>query len=705
MLLVMQARSKDRRIKWVYFILIYLGLFLCLLLRRMCVRLVTGLIKGHSLAGEQPIGIIKEENVMDINRVAKDILKHVGGKENVSDLSHCFTRLRFVLKDMSKADKEVVEHLEGVIQVVISGGQFQVVLGSKVTKVYDAMLPMVDLESGGGEGGQAEKGNVLNHVLQVISKMFTPLIPAIAASGLIKGLLTAAKLVAAGRGVDIASNDTYILLFAASQIIFYFMPVFLGYTAAKALKCNEIIAMTIGGFLCYPQLDAIIQDVSAVTRIFGIPVIKGAWTIGESTRVFSYTESVIPILLAVFVLMYLERALEKIIPQILQIILVPGISMILMVPLTLCLLGPVGIWVGNGIQTVYYALMQFNAVLGGAVVGGLWGVFVIFGAHRALLPVGLNDVAVSGKQNLLAFAGAANFSQGGAALGVMLKSRNRELKGVAASATISAVLVGITEPAIYGCNLRLKKPMICAIICGALGGGIMGLGGVYGDAFANNGVLTIFTYAAFGMTPFIFYLVGIAVSFFGAAVLTYFVGFDDIPDKGDGAAAVNRAGDKNRAVCENAGENEILLGSPIQGKAVPMTSVKDEVFSSEALGKGIAVIPEKGEVTAPADCTVTLIYPTLHAMGLTMDNGVELLIHVGMDTVKLEGRYFQKHVEEGAHIKKGTKIVSFDIDKIKEAGYDTVVPVIVGNTANFAEVKGLEREHADCDTPVVRIIR
>nr|WP_217936751.1 beta-glucoside-specific PTS transporter subunit IIABC [Enterocloster clostridioformis] len=654
---------------------------------------------------------------MDINRAAEDILRHVGGKENVSDLSHCFTRLRFVLKDMSKADKEVVEHLEGVIHVVISGGQFQVVLGSKVTKVYNAMLPMMDLETGRSEGGNAEKGNILNQILQVISKMFTPLIPAIAASGLIKGLLTAAKLVAAGQGADIASNDTYVLLFAASQIIFYFMPVFLGYTAAKALKCNEIIAMTIGGFLCYPQLDAIIQDVASVTRIFGIPIIKGAWTIGESTKVFSYTESVIPILLAVFVLMYLERALEKIIPQILQIILVPGISMIVMVPLTLCLLGPVGIWVGNGIQTVYYALIQFNAVLGGAVVGGLWGVFVIFGAHRALLPVGLNDVAVSGKQNLLAFAGAANFSQGGAALGVMLKSKNKELKGVAASSTISAVLVGITEPAIYGCNLRLKKPMIYAIICGAIGGGIMGLGGVYGDSFANNGVLTIFTYAAFGMTPFMFYLAGIAVAFFGAAALTYFLGFDDIPDKEDGKAVKNESGTSGKTsgkasgrggemkACEEAAEGEILLCSPIQGKAIPMSQVKDEVFSSEALGKGIAVIPEKGEVVAPADCTVTLIYPTLHAMGLTLDSGAELLIHVGMDTVKLDGKYFQKHMEEGAHIKKGTKIVSFNIDKIKEAGYDTVVPVIVGNTAEFAEVSGMEREYADSDTPVIRIMK
>lgn len=638
---------------------------------------------------------------MDINKTAKDILEHVGGKENVKDVTHCFTRLRFVLKDESKADKKAVEQLEGVIQVVVSGGQFQVVLGSKVTKVYDAILPMVDLESSSDneESSAGGKGNLLNSIFQTISKMFTPLIPAIAASGLIKGLLTAARLLAAGNGADISTNDTYVLLYAASEIIFYFMPIFLGYTAAKALKCNEIVAMTIGGFLCYPQVDALIQDVDTVTRIFGIPVIKGGWTIGDSTRVFSYTESVIPILLAVFVLVYLERLLNKIIPQILQIILVPGLSLLIMVPLSLCLLGPVGIWAGNGIQALYNILMNFNTAIGGAVIGGLWGVFVIFGAHRALLPVGLNDVAVSGKQNLLAFAGAANFSQGGAALGVMLKTKNKEMKSVAASSTISAVLVGITEPAIYGCNLRLKKPMVCAVICGAVGGAIMGIGGVYGDSFANNGVLTIFSYAAFGIRPFIFYLVGCIIAFFGAAVMTYIVGFEDIPDKNQNPE--KETADKKR-IQDTDGAYSIT--SPIEGKAIPLNQVNDEVFASEALGKGIAIIPEKGEVVAPADCTVTLIYPTLHAMGLTLDNGVELLVHVGMDTVNLEGKYFEKHVEEGTHVKKGTKIVSFDIDKIKQAGYDTTVPIVVGNTGDYAEVNGIEADRADQDIPVIQIV-
>ena len=504
---------------------------------------------------------------MDSSKAAHEILAAAGGRDNIRDVTRCLTRLRLVVADDARVDRKALSRVEGVIQAVDAGGQLQVVLGAKVEQVYDAFLPLVgisddasaalggpaarDAADGGtasrtpdaGSTGDAQAStptvsaheSLGNRALQVISKMFTPLIPAIAASGLIKGLLTAANLVAKQNGVDITGSDTYVLLFAASQVIFYFMPVFLGYTAAKALRCNEIIAMILGAFLCYPQVDKIIQDVGTATTIYGLPVVKMAWTIGDATRVFSYTESVIPILLAVAVLALLERGLRRVVPEILQIILVPGLSLAIMLPLVLSLLGPVGIVVGNAIQVVYNALVGFNAMLGGAVIGGLWGVLVIFGAHRALLPVGLNDVAVAGRQNLLAFAGAANFAQGGAALGVMLKTKSEELKGVAAAAVVSAVLVGITEPAIYGCNLRLKRPMVCAIAAGAAGGAIMGLGGVYGDAFANNGVLTVFTYASFGIAPFLFYLAGCAVAFFGAAAATFVAGFEDMDAEAEAA--------------------------------------------------------------------------------------------------------------------------------------------------------------------------
>lgn len=629
---------------------------------------------------------------MDYKIIASDILKNVGGKENLKSVTHCFTRLRFVVKDNKKVKKELLEKIEGVISVVYASGQYQVVCGAKVAKIYDEVIEIVGDNLAAGEvTGVENKGKKLDVVLQKITQMFTPLIPAIAAAGLIKGLLTAFKLLMNNYGIDISASDTYNILFATSQVIFYFMPIFLAMTCAKALKCNQVIAMVIGGTLVYPSIDAMIQNTEVISTIFGMPVIKGVWQIGESAKVFSYVESVIPIILAVLVLAIVEKYLKKFIPEVLQIILVPGIELFVMIPLTLVVLGPVGIYVGNVIQFIYNSIMGVSAILGGALIGGLWGVFVIFGAHRALLPIGLNDVAVSGRQNLLAFAGAANFAQGGAALGVLLKTKSAELKQVAASSTIAAALVGITEPAIYGCNLRLKKPMIYAVICGAIGGAIMGAGNVYGDAFANNGVLTIFTYAAFGMAKFAFYIVGICVAFFGAAAMTYILGFEDI---------VETSNEVKKTVND---KSDIILNSPVQGMTISLQEVNDEVFSSGALGRGLGIYPTLGEVVAPDDCEVSVFYPTKHAIGLKLNNGVEMLIHIGINTVELKGKYFESFVNQGDKIKKGTKIVAFDIEKIKNEGYDPTVIVVISNSNNYRSVDSNENIQSNINTNILMI--
>jgi PTS system beta-glucosides-specific IIC component len=626
---------------------------------------------------------------MNYSQIAKDIITNVGGSDNIRGLTHCFTRLRFELRDTKKAKKEVIEHLEGVISVVESGGQFQVVLGTKVTKVYEAILPMISLEE--NTAGSEEKGSVWNRILIAISSMFTPMVPAIAASGLLKGLLTIARITASNHGMDITVNQTYILIMAATDALFYFMPIILAYTSAKVFKANEFIAMALGGTMCYPAVVSLMTGSEAVS-MFGIAITKA-----------SYASSVIPIIIGVFILAYIQKFLEKIIPEVLKIILVPGISLLVMIPATFMVFGPIGIYIGNGINFIYTGMMNLSPALCGAFVGGMWCVFVIFGAHRALLPIGINDVAQFGHQNLLAFAGAANFSQGGAALGVMLKTKSKDLKTVAASAAISASVCGITEPAIYGCNLRLKKPMIYAIICGAIGGAIMGVGGVYGDSFANNGVLTFATYAAFGMKTFIYYLIGVAVSFFGAMGLTFLFGFDDISGKGERVSGLGEGAAESQDVLGITSGADILISSPVEGSAVPMTSVNDEVFSSMALGNGVAIVPEKGEVVAPEDCTVTLVYPTLHALGLMLDSGAEMIIHVGINTVQLEGKHFKKHVEEGAHVTKGTRLLSFDLDALKKEGYDTVVPIIISNTAAFSEVTGITGSGASLQKPVIAI--
>ena len=617
---------------------------------------------------------------MDYNVIAGNILKNVGGAQNVADVTHCFTRLRFVLKNRELANKEIVEKLEGVIQVVEANGQFQVVIGTKVDKVYEAILPMVNREK--GNEIKADKGSLGNRILQTISKIFTPLVPAIAASGLIKGLLS----VAIRLGWISDTNSTYILLNTASNIIFYYMPIFLAYTSAKALKCSKINAMVLGAFLCHPVIDALIQDVSTVNTIFGLPVIKKAFTIGEATKVFSYTESVIPIILAVIVLHYLEKFLKKWIPDMLEIILVPGLSLIIMVPVLLVVVGPVGIYVGYAIQWLYQALYSFSPILGGTIV-----VFVIFGAHRALLPIGLNDVAITGTNTLMCFAGSANFAQAGASLGVMLKTKDKDLKQIAMAATIPAFLVGITEPAIYGCNLRLKKPMFCAVIAGAIGGAIMGLGNAVNTGFANNGILTIMTYYGEGtaLYQFLAYLIGILVAFLGAAILTYFVGFEDMEKKAESEESIKIE------------KGSIRITSPVEGEAIKLEDVKDEVFSSEAMGKGVAVMPTTGEVLAPEDCTVSVIFPTKHAIGLTLDSGIELLIHIGMNTVDLNGKFFEQHVQAGMHVTKGTKIVSFDKEAIEKAGYDVTVPVVVSNSNLFKSIETISNGHVDENIEVI----
>ena len=635
---------------------------------------------------------------MNYTKIAEDIIINVGGKENIESLTHCFTRLRFILKEEKKANKQKIEQLEGVISVVQAGGEYQVVCGAKVEHIYDALIQLLDTEKlsnhTNNENVKQKKSakQVGNQVLQTITQIFTPLVPAIAAAGLIKGFLTAAKLIMSNQGVDITTSDTYTILFAVSQVIFYFFPIFLAMTCAKALRSNQVIAMVIAGTLVYPGIDTMIQDVATKTTIFGLPVVKGAWQIGESVKVFSYTESVIPIILAVCFMAYLEKWLKRLIPEVIQLILVPGLELLIMIPLTLSLFGPIGIYIGNGIQFGYDAVIGVSPILGGALIGGLWGVFVIFGAHRALLPIGLNDVALNGHQNILAFAGSANFAQGGAALGVMLRTKSKGLKQIAASGTIAATVVGVTEPAIYGVNLRLKKPMICAIIAGAVGGAIMGFGGVYGDAFANNGVLTIFTYAAFGMRKFIFYLVGIAVAYFGAAALTYIVGFEE--EIGDDSDSVNLEAElypdsdikeesedveeSQKQSIQRPDEDKLAkIYAPIEGKLIALAEVEDQVFASGGMGQGIAIIPSKGEVLAPEACTVSMIYSTLHAIGLQLDNGLEMLIHVGMNTVELDGKHFTKHVEVGQHIEKGTKIISFDLEEIKKAGYDLTTPIIL----------------------------
>ncbi|MCC0674365.1 PTS glucose transporter subunit IIA [Clostridioides sp. ES-S-0145-01] len=621
---------------------------------------------------------------MDYKKVAQEILQNVGGKENINEVTHCMTRLRFKVKITSKVNKDKLARTEGVITVVESMGQIQVVIGNKVKKVYDEIVKMVPQSSEiDNKNGNEEKQGIMNSILSAVAGIFTPTIPAIAGVGMIKGILSVLAMYYMNKnGVDIKETQSYIILNAMADSIFYFMPIILGYTAAKVFNANKIISMVLGATLCYPAFTALMAGEETV-RFLGLAVTKA-----------TYTSSVIPIIIAIWALSYVEKILEKYIPEVIKIIMVPTLSLVIILPATLFLFGPIGIYIGNVINFVYKYIYELSPALCGAFIGGLWCVLVIFGAHRALLPIGISDVAQTGRQNLLAFAGAANFSQAGAALGVFFKTKNQGLKTISMSATITA-LFGITEPAIYGANLRLKKPMVCAVICGAIGGGIMGMGGSYGNAFANQGVLTIPVYAEAGTLGFLSYLGGCAIAFFGSAILTYLVGFEDLEESSKGNSSTIKVETK---------EGIVDITSPVEGDCIELSEVKDDVFASKAMGEGIAVLPTKGVIIAPTDCEVASLFPTLHAIGLKLDNGAEMLIHVGINTVELNGKHFVKHVNQGDLVKKGSKLITFDIDEIKKAGYDITTPVIVNNTFDFAQVISCKSSHVSTNDKIISLV-
>ncbi len=630
---------------------------------------------------------------MDNHDVAQRILEEVGGKENISSLTHCFTRLRFVLKDKSKANKEVISNLEGVIQVVEASGQFQIVLGNKVEKIYDELMPMVgELEETNNDNG--EKIGIGTKILNTVAAIFTPTVPAIAASGMLKGILAVAALIGLNMyGVDIKTYNTYIILNAASDALFYFMPIILARSAAKVFKTNDYIAMILGATLCYPAIVDLMTGENPVT-LFGIGITQA-----------NYVSSVVPIIIAVFVLAYVEGFVKKIMPEVLKVIMVPTLSLLVMVPATLMIFGPIGIYFGNVVNWAYYYIMGLSPILLGAFIGGIWCVLVIFGAHRAIIPIGINDVAKTGRQNLLAFAGATNFSQAGAALGVFLKTKNKNLKTVAASATVTA-LFGITEPAIYGANLRLKKPMIYAVISGALGGALMGWGGSYGNAFANQGVLTIPVYAEAGTKAFVCYLLGCLIAFGGACIMTVVLGFKDLPEENAKKVQETLTDAVKEAINDDLvfEDSNLVVDSPVEGRTISLADVPDEVFASGAMGKGIAVYPSKGEIVAPMDATVSVLYRTMHAIGLTLDNGVEMLIHIGIDTVNLDGKFFEKHANVGEHLTKGQRIVSFDMQGIEAAGYDLTTSVIITNSNNYVAIGSTKDNHIETNSNLLFLL-
>lgn len=597
---------------------------------------------------------------MDYQALAQQILTNIGGKENISKAWHCATRLRFNLKSTDKADTDAIENLDGVITVVQSAGQYQVVIGNSVAKVFDALADLAglakpDAVASDSAAEDAPKQNIINRFIAFISGVFTPFLGALAGAGILKGLLA---LFVAFNWMTTTSG-AYKIWYSAGDAIFYFLPVFLAFTAAKQLKVNQFVAVSLGAALLYPTLVTVMSN-STTLHFFGIPVMPT-----------TYTSTVIPILLAIWVLSYLEPALDKIFPESIRNIFTPLCALIIMVPLTLLVVGPIGGMIGTGLSNGVMAIYNFMPIVAGLIMGAFWQVFVIFGVHWTFVPLMMNNIAKLGYDPLLPILSAAVLSQAGAALAVFFRSKDKKMRALAGSSFVTA-LFGITEPTIYGVTLKLKRPFYCAVAGGAVGGAIIGAAQTHASSFTLPSLLALPTFLGKGFGGEV---IGLLVAFVGGAVLTYFFGFS----KKTATQEVN-----NDTTVAQFDDDTIT--APVEGTIIPLTSVHDEVFASEAMGKGLAIVPTNGEIKAPVDGKITAVYPTGHAIGITSDNGAEILIHIGINTVQLNGQYFETLVKQNDTVKRGDVLTKFDGEKIADAGYDTTVMVIITNTGSYQTV-------------------
>ncbi len=584
---------------------------------------------------------------------SKKIIELVGGKSNINSLVHCATRLRFSLKNTKKADKEFLEKLPYVMSVVNSGGQYQVVIGSKVPDYYAAIQSLADLNE---DAPKTEKKLSFNYVFEVISGAFSPLIPAMAGSGMIKAVLTILvemKLLA-------DTSSTYMVLSAASNAIFYFLPVFLGITLTKKIGGNMYVGGVIGAALLEPSFTGMIGQ-------------EKLDFLGINLNVVDYATTIFPIFVAIFIYSFVDKFLRKIIFRDLQLFAVPMFSLMIMVPLTALLFGPFGTVIGDALSQGVMWLIGKSALLSGIVLGGGMPFMVMFGLHWGFSPITLENLTVMGGDPIEGMAVAAVFAQIGIAIGFYLKSKKHsKMKALAGPLALTGLFAGVTEPIVYGLILRYKRLLPIVAISGAIGGAICGVTGVTMNAYVFHNIFSIPVY-----TPKIGYFIGVGSALIAGAVLTYFFGVkedemtDFLPETDQGED------DFQETVTEVQENPETTVYAPLAGTVIPLKEVDDDVFSSEIAGKGVAIIPTADKVVAPFDGTVVAIFPSKHAIGLKSTSGSELLIHIGINTVNLNGEHFETKVAMGDTITRGQTLLVFDREKIEQAGYAMTSPVIL----------------------------
>lgn len=599
---------------------------------------------------------------MKYEKLAKDIVQNVGGEENISSLVHCATRLRFTLKDTKKANKNELENNEGVISVVQGGGQFQVVIGSHVSEVFKEISKNTTINNG-GNSSEESKGSFTSQIFDVISRSFSPLLGALAGSGMLKALLTVLVMV----GWLSAESSTYLILSAAANAVFFFLPIFLAITLSIRLGANPYVGGTIGAALLEPNLTGLIGNPAS---FLGIPAI-----------VVDYSSTVFPVFIAVCIYAALEKGLKKIIHKDIQMFLVPMISLVVIVPLTVLLFGPFGTYVGNGIGVSIEFLSERSGLLTGAVMGAGWTFLTLLGLHWGLVPIILQNLSAGGDP-LTPMLAAAPFAQIGIAFAIFMKAKDKQLKALAGSTMLPGALAGVTEPILYGIILRYRKTLVYVVVAGAIGGAINGLLGSKALVFAFPSFLAIPAYS-----PMSLFIAGAFTAFILGALLTFILGFESKKKENTNNEIITSSDEQSDALTKRE-----TLVSPLTGEVKELSEVSDAAFSSEAMGKGIAIIPSNGEVVSPVNGTVTAVFPTGHAIGITSNDGAEILIHIGIDTVQLNGEHFTPLVKSGDSITQGQLLVTFDKEKITEAGFDIITPVIITNTDRYIEILNLNKD-------------
>lgn len=632
--------------------------------------------------------------------LAKTIIKDVGGKDNVISVVHCTTRLRFKLKDEKKANDDALKDTDGVVTVVKAGGQYQVVIGNEVADVYEAVLK----EGGFSGGGQVADDDLddsnmslMDKAIDLISGIFTPILGPMAAAGMIKGLTA----MCASFGWLAKTSGTYEVLYAIGDGFFYFLPLILAITSAKKFKVDRFTAITIGAAMCYPAMVAMNSSKKVLFDLFNGTFLHSqvhATFLGIPIISMNYTSTVIPIILAVWFASVVEKWCKEWIPTVVKTFLVPFVTLLIVVPLTFLIIGPLATWIGNALAAITSAVYNFSPVLAGILLGGFWQVFVIFGVHWGFVAVMMSNIAALGYDPTLGLSLGASFAQIGVVLAILLQTKDQKLKGIALPAFLSGIF-GVTEPAIYGVTLPRKKPFILSCIAAGVGGGLIGFFGTKMYMMGGMGVFVI--PAAIGPKT------GVDMSVYGlmiAMAVSFVLGF--ILQMALGKKSVDQAYDEKqaKAVQEVASQADAIakaapslastsdlnvsteLVSPLAGELLPLSEVKDEVFSSGAMGEGVAVEPSEGVLHAPADGKVVMTFPTGHAIGMKTSDGAEILMHIGMDTVNLQGHGFETLVAKGDEVKAGDELVKFDIDAIHAKGYVVTTPIVVTNSKDYEKI-------------------